>query len=115
MTRAAFDLAGREATSRYDREHVSAYIHRHPDRFRVSNATSDGDYGAERGVVDYPEDFELVRRMLEILVPAKPDFGWRDCLALLAARPELRALNQAARARYERAVEADRARERAGK
>jgi spore coat polysaccharide biosynthesis protein SpsF len=44
--------------------------------------------------VDEPEDFALVERIYEALYPDKPDFGTRDILALLDARPELRDWNR---------------------
>jgi len=79
-----------------DREHVSLYIYEHPDRYRLLNVASGlpEDVAELRLTVDTPEDFELVTRVYEALYPGRPDFGLADLVALFAARPDLRAINQ---------------------
>ncbi len=114
MTRAAFDAMAKEATSRFDREHVTAYLHRHKDRFRIAHFPSDGDYRNYRWVVDYAEDFQFVAALLAKLLPENPAFAWTDCLAILQANPELMQLNQAVIAQYDVAVAADIAADKAG-
>lgn len=90
--RALFD-ADREAVEPADREHVTLFVWRQPNRFRLLNVSSGGDYSQHRWTVDTPEDFELVRRMIEDLCPTNPEFGWRDCLACLDRNPDWFALN----------------------
>jgi spore coat polysaccharide biosynthesis protein SpsF len=79
-----------------DHEHVSLYIYRHPERFRLHNVTSglSADAANARLTVDTPEDFALVTEIFERLYPSKPDFSLADILGLLAAHPELRGMNQ---------------------
>jgi spore coat polysaccharide biosynthesis protein SpsF len=47
-----------------------------------------------RWTVDEPEDFELIKTILEALAPHKPNFTWQDVLEFLASHPKLAALNQ---------------------
>jgi len=79
-----------------DREHVSLYIYEHSDRYRLLNVASGlpDDVAELRLTVDTPEDFELVTRVYEALYPSHPNFGLADLVALFAARPDLRAINQ---------------------
>ena len=86
--------AWREAVRPSDREHVSLFIVRQPERFRVRGYESDVDLSQMRWTVDEPEDFELVRRIYEALYPANPAFTTQDILDLLARQPELLELNR---------------------
>jgi len=92
-----FDIlehAWRHATRPSDREHVTLMIHRQPEAFRVGRYPSPRDLSQMRWTVDEPEDFELVRRIYEALYPENPAFTTDDVLALLAAQPELLAINR---------------------
>lgn len=92
--RAALDRAAAEATDPADREHVTRYFYTHPERFRILPPLScEPPPPPTRWCVDEPADLELVRRLLETLLPDHPAFGWRDCLAVLDAHPDWRALN----------------------
>ena len=52
------------------------------------------DLSRMRWTVDEPGDFELVRRVYEVLYPGNAAFSTEDILALLAERPEMLALNR---------------------
>jgi spore coat polysaccharide biosynthesis protein SpsF len=93
FSRAALEEAALKAKDPAEREHVTPYLIRRPDRFPPALLRSDGDHSRHRWTVDAPEDFELVRRIIEALYPAKPAFSWRDVLALLERYPEWVALN----------------------
>lgn len=77
-----------------DREHVTAYIYNHPGRYRLLNVAGEENLSHHRWTVDTPEDFELIRRMIEALYPVKRDFSMGDCLELLKHNPEWLKLNQ---------------------
>jgi spore coat polysaccharide biosynthesis protein SpsF len=86
--------AWRHAVRPSDREHVSLYIVRQPERFRVGGYHSDVDLSHMRWTVDEPEDFELVRQIYDALYPRNPAFTTQDVLDLLAAKPALLDLNR---------------------
>lgn len=98
FTAQSLATAWREATDPYEREHVTPFIWRRPERFGVVVLEADEDLGAERWTIDYPADLELVRALYQRLDRGITPFGWRDVLALLEREPELRALNAAHRA-----------------
>ena len=83
----AFDLdallvAHREATDPYDREHVTPFLYRNPDRFTQGELVQARDESHLRWTVDTPEDFAFVERVYAALYPAKPDFTSDDVRAL---------------------------------
>lgn len=90
---AALRQAAAEATDAYDREHVMPFLYRQPDRFRIARHTAPRNLSGYRWTLDEASDYELIRRILEALLPVRPDFGWRDVVALLDAHPEWRDIN----------------------
>lgn len=93
----ALRTADAEAREPSEREHVTSFIYRRPDRYRAESLTLGQGLGGIRWCVDEAGDYELVRRIIETLVPANPCFTWRDCLAMMRAHPEWQALNGAVR------------------
>jgi spore coat polysaccharide biosynthesis protein SpsF len=91
---AALMQAHAEATQAAEREHVTPFIYWHPERYRLRNVESPVDLSRHRWTVDTPEDYELVRRLFETLIPAHPEFTQADILALLEAHPDWLAINQ---------------------
>lgn len=84
---AAFRRAVAESDDAYDREHVTPYIYRNPDRFRLNPIMRDPP-ARYRWTVDTPEDFAFVTAVYEALYPAKPDFTSDDVLAWQTAHPD---------------------------
>lgn len=94
MQFSALEEAWKEATRPSDREHVTQFINRQRDRFRVRGVSNDVDLSHLRWTVDEPADLELVTRIYEALYPSNPAFTTKDILDLLARRPELATLNR---------------------
>lgn len=84
---AALERAHKEATTEFDREHVSTYI-RNPDLFQIGSFTNSVDYSAERWTVDEAEDFEVVSNIFEHFHP-RIDFGWMEVISLMREKPKL--------------------------
>ncbi|UCC45370.1 MAG: glycosyltransferase family protein [Candidatus Zixiibacteriota bacterium] len=89
----ALMTAAREASDSSDREHVTMYIRKRPERFRLGSVTGETDHSRHRWTVDTPEDLELVQRMADEIYPRKPEFGLTDCLELLDRHPDWLLLN----------------------
>ena len=90
---AALERAFHEAGESSDREHVTPYIWRQPDRFTIRQVTEPTDHSNHRWTVDTVQDLVLVQKMFEAIYPHDPEFGWRDCLALLEQHPDWVAIN----------------------
>jgi spore coat polysaccharide biosynthesis protein SpsF len=84
----ALETAYKESTLTPDREHVTPYIWRQPQRFRMANVTYETDFSHLRWTVDTPEDFELINKIYTSLYSLKPLFCLKDCLDLLKVHPD---------------------------
>ena len=93
LWRSVLNTAAREATDAPDREHVTLFVWRQPERFRLVNLQADGDYSRHRWTVDTPEDFELMRRIIEDLYPRRPAFTFADCLDCIRRHPDWPSIN----------------------
>jgi len=74
------------------REHVTPYIYRNPDRFRLHNVINPVDYSAMRWTVDTPEDLAFVRRIYDYF--GHDRFSWREVLKVLEEHPEWMEINR---------------------
>ena len=103
--RSLLDEAAANATDPTEREHVTPYLYRRPDRFRLGAALvpdvqvdpSGSWLEGQRWCVDEPADYELVRRLLEALLPSNPGFGWQDCCRTLRDHPDWVDINRSVR------------------
>lgn len=82
-----------EARLPSEREHVTPYIYKHPDRFRIENVKSARDLSALRWTVDEPADLAFVSEVYAALYPQNSSFDTMAILSLLEQRPELAKLN----------------------
>jgi spore coat polysaccharide biosynthesis protein SpsF len=82
-----------EATALPDREHVTPFIHRQPQRYSLASVNYFENQSHHRWTVDTPEDFELIKRIIEAIHPNLPYFTLRDCLNLLQNNPEWLTIN----------------------
>lgn len=95
----ALTQAMQKAVHSHFREHVTPYIHglhkldEKGGPFRLVSVVGPADFSHLRWTVDYKEDFELVSKLLEALLPVKPDFSWLDVVALQTKEPSLLAIN----------------------
>ena len=83
-----------EADTPVEREHVTPFIIRRPDRFRLGSFENrDADLPHLRWTVDEPADYQFVSRVYEALYEGNPAFTTSDVLALLEREPELAQVN----------------------
>jgi len=82
------------AAAPYEREHVTPYLKTSPaaSRFRnVDEVWPGGDFSRFRITLDTPEDYEVLRRLIE--EHHADQLALPELLALLEAQPEIMALN----------------------
>ncbi len=92
----ALQIAGREATGEGEREHVTPFLYRHPDRFRLDSLERPDPRGSAewRLTLDTPEDWDVIRAVFDRLAPANRLFGLDDVERLVVREPELLAPNR---------------------
>ena len=88
----ALKKAHLEATSVYDREHVTPYL-RDNDKFRVDSVQGSVNFAKFRWTLDEPEDFRVIESVFDHFKP-NIYFSWREILALQRSKPSLFELNQ---------------------
>ena len=92
FTIAALKSAWRNAKQPYEREHVTPYLYRHPELFRVESVVGTADYSQYRWTLDTPEDLQLLRAIYDRL-HNQDNFTWRDVIALMEREPQIAELN----------------------
>jgi spore coat polysaccharide biosynthesis protein SpsF len=103
FSRAALEQAASEATRESDREHVTPFIWRHPDRFAIRHVVGASDASDLRWTVDAIEDLEMVSALLELL-SAQHGRGsdtptYEELLRLARQHPEITEINRDVRQR----------------
>jgi spore coat polysaccharide biosynthesis protein SpsF len=93
FSREALEVAAKEAVDAYDREHVTPFLYRNPERFRLLSVVMEPNVSGERWTLDEPGDFELIRRVLNALYPDHPEFRMADVIEILDQNPDWRAFN----------------------
>ena len=84
----------KEAKDQREREHVDPYILSHLEIFSMYEFPYEKDLSYIRLTVDYPEDFELTKQLLEILVPKYGiKFNWKDVIFEIDKNPRLLKIN----------------------
>lgn len=92
FTRAALERAAREDTDALTREHVTAYMLEHPERFRPRGVPLVPPCAELRWTVDTEEDLELLRRICAELDDDRQP--WTAALAICNQHPEWPLLNR---------------------
>jgi spore coat polysaccharide biosynthesis protein SpsF len=95
----ALERTWRDAAEPYQRSHVTIYIYEHPENFKLLSVISDVDRADWRWTVDTPEDLEFVRQIY-LRLGQHGNFDWREVVALLDEKPELRAINSVIRQKH---------------
>ena len=83
----ALERSVSEATSSYEREHVTPFL-RSDIGTRRGQVLSETDYSSSRWTVDEKADLTVVQNVFQFFAP-RVNFGWREVLDLEANRPDL--------------------------
>lgn len=92
-TMAALSRAHNEAVKSSDREHVTPYMYRSENGFRIGSVRLEENLSNLRWTVDFPEDLTLIRRIFAAFPQRQDQFTMREVRELFAHNPELAAMN----------------------
>lgn len=84
----------KEAKKPSEREHVTPYMHNHPELFRIGVVENNENLSHIRLSVDREEDLTLVRKIYRYLYKPESIFHMKDILRLLKEKPELMEINK---------------------
>jgi spore coat polysaccharide biosynthesis protein SpsF len=91
----ALKIAWSEATSKFDREHVTSYIWRNPRKFKLMNIENErGDLSHMRWTLDTQQDFDFMQEVFARLYKKDEIFMMDAVLELLQKHPEISRLNE---------------------
>jgi spore coat polysaccharide biosynthesis protein SpsF len=76
-----------------DREHVTSYVYRTQQDFRILNLAAESDFSHLRFAVDYPEDFDFVQRVYSVLYKENAQFNWKAVVNLVNSQPDILSIN----------------------
>ena len=85
------EKAWKEAGLKSEREHVTAYIYKHPELFRLGAVKHTKDLSALRWTVDTLSDLEFVRAVYASFT--HENFGMKEVLSFIKDHPEIAELN----------------------
>lgn len=86
--------AWKEADLLSEREHVTPFMTKHPEIFKLESYKSKKDLSDKRWTLDEKKDYEFIKSVIEELYPKKPDFRINDILSLLKKKPYLEEMNK---------------------
>lgn len=85
----ALERAAKEAVRPEEREHVTPFFYRHPEKFRLGNVAAKENNARYRLTVDTEEDFKLITLLLESL----KTWDLNEILQVLKENPEWEKIN----------------------
>lgn len=88
----ALETAWKNASSAFDKEHVTPYIYKNKEQFKIFNVVNKEDLSNFRWALDYKEDLELIRKI--VMKIEKRPILTRDIINLLNKEKELIKINQ---------------------
>lgn len=88
MSAEALRSAASEANATGEREHVTPFLYRRPERFKLANLWCEEDLGDERWTVDTADDLDFVRSIVALLGETASDAPWEAVRAVTRPRPE---------------------------
>lgn len=106
----ALESAHHHASLKSEREHVTPYIYKNPQLYKVANVEADEDLSAWRWTVDEARDLEFMRKVFGHF-HSEPLVGWRTVVGWLKNRPDVVSINSDIRrnAGYEKSLKNDEA------
>ena len=85
VSAAALRAADAEAVDHVEREHVTPFVHRRPERFLLAASVGPRQLAHERWTLDTPEDLAWLREVVPRM--SDPMLGWERIMELRPSRP----------------------------
>lgn len=93
FTFSALEKTYKEAKLPSEREHVTQYMRKNSEIFKIGRYKSDVDLSSMRWTVDEPQDLEFISKVFDALYLKNSDFDMSDILKLLKEQPNLLNIN----------------------
>jgi spore coat polysaccharide biosynthesis protein SpsF len=90
----ALSQAYKKAKKESELEHVTTYMWKNPQIFKLGSVVNEVDESKHRWTVDTLDDFMLIRLIIKNLYPINNEFNIQDCLELMRNNPDWMKINQ---------------------
>lgn len=90
----ALRKAWKNANTTSDREHVTPYIKKNPDDFKLVSLEYRENLSEKRWTLDRQEDYEFIKEIYINLYCKNPLFAMKDILEFISNNPEIETINQ---------------------
>ncbi len=90
---ATLEKAWVNAKLKSEREHVTPYMRKHCEIFKLHSVGAKKDYSGKRWTLDEAKDFLFIEKIYKYLYKNSNYFGMKEILKLLYIRPELERIN----------------------
>jgi len=80
--------------NQYDREYFVSYIMKNKTRYKCYSLKNNQDFSHMRWTLDYPKDYDFIKKIFEILFNDSTVFHMKDILQLIKSNPELEKINK---------------------
>ena len=88
----ALEKAWNETRNDFDREHVTPYFYKNPNKFSIGNVIQEKNQSNYRWTIDYNEDLELVKYIANNII--KKPILTSDIINLIIKNPNLLKINE---------------------
>ena len=88
----ALEKAWNETSNDFDREHVTPYFYKNPNKFSIGNVIQEKNQSNYRWTIDYNEDLELVKYIANNII--KKPILTNDIINLIIKNPNLLKINE---------------------
>jgi spore coat polysaccharide biosynthesis protein SpsF len=88
----ALEKAWNETSNDFDREHVTPYFYKNPNKFSIGNVIQEKNQSNYRWTIDYNEDLELVKYIANNII--KKPILTNDIINLIIKNPNLLKRNE---------------------
>ena len=88
----ALEKAWNETRNDFDREHVTPYFYKNPNKFSIGNVIQEKNQSNYRWTIDYNEDLELVKYIANNII--KKPILTNDIINLIIKNPNLLKINE---------------------
>jgi spore coat polysaccharide biosynthesis protein SpsF len=89
----ALRTAEKASADPFEREHMTQYLYRHPEKFRQKNLANPVDFSHHRWTIDTEKDLDLAKKVYDDLYMPGRIFLAEDILRLIEKKPEIAQIN----------------------
>lgn len=93
FTYEALERAYSDARDDFEKEHVTQYFYRHKEAFRQANLANEKDLSFLRWTIDTESDYQMAKRVYELLYREGDIFLMDDILGALRQNPDIQEIN----------------------